>query len=519
MHARHLSLMLVVGMAAILVALLALAAAPALAGTTASTRYVAPGGDCAGHNPCYATVQAAVDASGTGDTILVAEGTYTGVSAHGSHVQVVYLSKRITIHGGYTTAYADPPDPVAHPTTLDAQGQGHVIYIPAIGSYAHVTLDGLRLTGGYASEAVSGDDTGGGIRADGVSGDVVTIQNCWIGENTAEGGGAGGIAFDFTELVLTGSTVISSTGTGVILWGSDSPVISGSTIAGNSAGGVTIISAAYGNGLVIQGNAFTGNIGNGIYLNSIDSDGGNDVISGNTFDGNGRGLFASSVYTNLRISNNTFQNNINTAFQGHGGGVRLELANAEVLNNTFTGNDADFGGGLSVGNADWAYVLVQGNRFMSNTGGDGGAIHLDGECTTDLQNNLISGNQAQFGGGGVAIDAGTTSVLRGNVLTGNHAKLAGGLYCGSCTVTLERNWITGNSASTKGGGLWFNWPAFLVPQTISSLTNNVIADNSAPTGSGVMIESSNLVMIHNTIAHNSAAPGSTWSRTCRPAPC
>jgi parallel beta-helix repeat protein len=511
MKPRHLSLLLSVGMAAILAALLVLAARPALAGTTATTRYVAPGGDCGGHSPCYATIQAAVDAAGNKDTILVAAGTYTGVSTHGSHTQVVYVDVGVTIRGGYTTAFTDPPDPIAHPTTLDAEGQGHVVYVGYL--YEPVTLEGLRLTGGYASEDVSGDDTGGGLRMDGASGQKVTVRNCWIGDNVAEGGGAGGIAADSTELVLTGSTVISNTGTGVILWKSDSPVLTGNTIASNSAGGVSVLSASYGNGLTIQGNTFTGNAGNGIYLDNIDSDGGNDVVSGNTFDGNDRGLFAKSISTNLRISGNTFHNNTNNnpcyQYDVKGGGIRLESANAEVLNNTFTDNYACYGGGLSVGNADWAYVLVRGNRFMTNRGGDGGAIHMEssGWTVTDLQYNVISGNQAQYGGGGVAIGVGVTTTIQSNLLTGNHANLGGGLYCGSCRATLEQNQITGNSAGTKGGGLWFNWPAFLVPQTVSTLTNNLIADNSAPTGSGVMIESSNLVMVHNTIANNLGGAG------------
>ena len=47
------------------------------------TYYVAPGGDCGtGISPCYASVQAAVDATDDpGDVIKVAAGTYTGVSA------------------------------------------------------------------------------------------------------------------------------------------------------------------------------------------------------------------------------------------------------------------------------------------------------------------------------------------------------------------------------------------------------------------------------------------------------
>jgi hypothetical protein len=81
----------------------------------------------------YNSIQDAVDAaSGFFPTIQVAAGTYTGVHVRprnditttGFVTQVVYLNKPLALEGGYTTTNWTTPDPVAHPTILDAQGRG-----------------------------------------------------------------------------------------------------------------------------------------------------------------------------------------------------------------------------------------------------------------------------------------------------------------------------------------------------------------------------------------------------------
>jgi hypothetical protein len=104
-------------------------------------------GNCSTPVSACLTIQYAVDQASEGDEIRVASGSYTGVSVRpradvtttGVVTQVVYISKTVAIRGGYTTTnnFADPPDPVANPTTLDAQKQGRVLYItgdPSVGS-------------------------------------------------------------------------------------------------------------------------------------------------------------------------------------------------------------------------------------------------------------------------------------------------------------------------------------------------------------------------------------------------
>jgi len=82
-------------------------------------------------------VQHAVDTAHPGDEICVAAEPCADltvrprgdVTTTGVVTQVVYVSKTVTIRGGYMTTNWNVPDPAANLTVLDAQGHGRVLYI------------------------------------------------------------------------------------------------------------------------------------------------------------------------------------------------------------------------------------------------------------------------------------------------------------------------------------------------------------------------------------------------------
>ncbi|MBN1221176.1 MAG: right-handed parallel beta-helix repeat-containing protein [Anaerolineae bacterium] len=149
----------------------------------------------------FTNIQAAVDAASDGDVVKVAAGTYTGVhprpDPYGSTIvtQVVYISKSITLQGGYTFTNWVTPDPEANPTTIDAQGQGRVIFIG--GTYETMPppwispiISGFRITGGNV-QGIGAEwfhTHGAGIFALWAE---VTIYNNTIFSNTASGRGGG----------------------------------------------------------------------------------------------------------------------------------------------------------------------------------------------------------------------------------------------------------------------------------------------------------------------------------------
>ena len=163
----------------------------------------------------FITVQAAVDAATGGEEIRVATGTYTGVQARpvpddypdppasGLITQVVYINKTVTVRGGYTTPFSDPPNPEANPTTLNAQGQGRVIVVAGDIS---PTIEGLRITDGNAAGLSSYRDSGGGMY---IVGATATISDNRVFVNTAAQGG--GLYLHQSAAALNGNTVSANT--------------------------------------------------------------------------------------------------------------------------------------------------------------------------------------------------------------------------------------------------------------------------------------------------------------------
>ena len=65
-----------------------------------STLYVNPTGNCNGKTPCYSTLQQAINAAVSGDTIKIAGGTL------GEDV-TLNNGKALKLKGGYNAAYTD----------------------------------------------------------------------------------------------------------------------------------------------------------------------------------------------------------------------------------------------------------------------------------------------------------------------------------------------------------------------------------------------------------------------------
>jgi len=465
-----------------------------------NTRYVdsATGNDsgnyCTNSGAPCATIQHAVDVADPGDEIRVATGIYTDVQgrpvpagypsppASGIVTQVVYISQTVTIRGGYTTTngFADPPAPEANPTTLDALGQGRVLFIagdPSVdpGKAVSPTVEGLRVTGGNAYWLGGGEEdslyrgAGGGVY---VVNATATLSDCWLFGNDAYYGG--GLYLYESDATLSNNTVSSNTvynGGGLYLHDSDA-TLSGNTVTANSAynGGGLRLS---GSNATLSDNIITANTahysGGGLYLHgSTATLSGNTVLS-NTARGTGGGLHLGD--SDVTLSSNTISSN---TVNWDGGGLYLWDSAATLNDNDISFNTARYGGGLRLYNNSPATTL-SGNTVSSNTAYYGGGLCLHGSAAT-LNDNTISSNTAYTSGGG--------------------------LYLGESAATLNGNIVLSNTAIYSGGGLYLQY-------SDATLINNVVADNRVnSTGSGLHVEGSSPHLLHTTIARNTGGDGS-----------
>ena len=307
----------------------------------------------------FKSVQAAVNASTNPADVVKVAGTCSHINTTGGYPQVVYLDKTLTIRGGYTATNWTDPDFELHPSVLDAQGVGRVIF--ATGNITP-TIEGLHITGGNATNLGFGPPEGGST--------------------------GGGIATDSTGLILDHLKIY------------DNHVI--------GAGGAI---ANYQNNLTIQDSQ--------IYSNIATYDAGHDFFGSGGLDSYLSTLFIeNSEFTNntgveggaLRLEE-VFTTIISTTFDSnqadHGGAVWTTHDGYFFQDCTFTGNQAGEDGG-----AFWAeenYVSIERSLFQGNAAtDDGGALYLDGSeeyrgRDYDLSNIVIIDSQSGDLGSGFTI--------------------------------------------------------------------------------------------------------------------
>jgi parallel beta-helix repeat protein len=390
------------------------------------------------------TIQAGIDTCVDGDTVLVADGNYTG----DGNRDIDFTGKAIVVKS------ENGPEM----TIINCGGsiiEAHRGFHFHSGEDSNSVVQGFTIQNGYAYY------DGGGIYC---SSSSPTIMN-----NTITGNFAGdpmGLGF----------------GGGISCQGSSSPIITGNTITGNT-------SYDQGGGILVYSGSFPTITDNTITGNSADYDGGGISCWTNT----------SPTITNNTISENS------TVF-GYGGGIFCHGSSATVEGNIITGNDANYGGG-GINFRSNSPLIIIGNTITGNSTGNpgslgyGGGIYCDASAPT-IEGNIIRLNWAYSDGGGIFIRGNSSPVIEGNMISENWADNdGGGIYCyENSSLNITGNAISENWAGDGfGGGIYCNGSFMII---LSNTITGNWADNG---GGGIACGNFSSATVYNSIFWNDIA--------------
>jgi predicted outer membrane repeat protein len=392
-------------------ALLALVVAPSVGAVEAEPLFHAAAAElhvCPSGCAC-SSLQAAIQAAAPYDVIKVASGTYTDV--HEMYVwgnpsysarQVAYITKSLTIAGGYTVTDWVTPDPVANPTLLDAGGEGRVVHawddsnVPIT-----VTLRGLQIIGGDTT-------TGGtynGIHGGGIYARMahLTVEDCRVEGNQAPGtsGNGAGIYSMQGSLSLTGTVLTHNE-------------------AGRDGGGLYLHDAPL---LLVE----------------------SEVVS-NSAQNSGGGVHAYNMPSIVRVERTLFHDN--WAHFG-GGGLLLNGPDGTLVDTDFTANRAGEGAGLA---SNLGALEITRGVFSGNVAtGQGGALLVESAGALTVTRSLLQENSAG-GEGGAAMVYNSSAFFESVAVVDNASAVEGsGLWFESVDATLHHLTLARNTGGNGTG--------------------------------------------------------------------
>jgi len=366
----------------------------------------------------YLAIQAGINASSDGDTVLVQPGTY---------VENVDFNGHNIVLGSLFLTTADTN--YIEQTVIDGGGVSRVITFEN-GENNTASLLGFTIQNGNSS-------LGGGIRCLSSS---PTISNNIVLNNNSDFGGGINCQYSSPDII--------------------SNIISDNTSSGNGGG----ISCAYGSDANISNNLISRNSartvgGGGIFCltsspsisdNVIDS----NRVQGSYASGHG-GAICCRSNSNPEITNNILSNNTidGGPTNAHGAGIDCDSSNPVIRYNTIINNrclnTAGFGGGIKTNssNAIIEFNLVRGNLADSAVGGI--EIAYSGSSSI-VAHNIIVENTSNGWCGGIGVLAASPRIYN-NIICDNSATRGGGLICFSgANPVLMNNIFWGDSASIEG---------------------------------------------------------------------
>ncbi|MEF8837592.1 MAG: right-handed parallel beta-helix repeat-containing protein, partial [Candidatus Bipolaricaulota bacterium] len=326
----------------------------------------------------YESVQAAIDATAPGDTIVITEGVYAGN---------LVVNKNLSLRGEGSVTVTASPDTKGNP-------------VVAIGSSeVSVTLSGLTFKGAIKGESGTCTDTEEGLCPAGIAvrGDAeLTIKGSLITDNYM-----GGIYLkNVSAATVENNEIVENRGNGVYLRDSSSVTLDNNTIRNNSGGirarddsqltaSENTIESSKNEGIDLSDtaqaslikNTIAGNDDEGIKL----SDSSRATIDKNKLSNNGGGIALGDSSEATITSNELTENKIGVGLLGE--------TKATIKDNLITNEEIE---GVGIVLLDSAAGTIEGNEIVASMIGiyslsdkviDGGDNNIGGKCV-ELFGNL-----------------------------------------------------------------------------------------------------------------------------------
>jgi len=340
----------------------------------------------------YLTIQAGINASSNGDTVLVQPATYTeNINFYGHQI---VLGSTFLITGDTAIIGETIIDGGAASTVVTfVNGEDNAALIGfAIRNGRSLDSGGIKCSGASPTilnnsiigNAIMGDGSwGGGIYCANNSAAVIS-HNWIIGNRAGYGGGIGTInssptiANNFIFGNYAQWSEVGGNGGGIYCSGPSSPIIRGNDIRSDSAfwggGGICCQGGVQ---ALIEGNTISENFGGGIQLGT-----GSSIVRGNIIVGNfgefaGGGVrcsdFSGSINNNIIAGNSSIQGSGINCYSQHFGpsiannviynntsGIYLSRSSQIIVNSIIWGNDEFQIGVDSLSNPSFVYCDIQG---------------------------------------------------------------------------------------------------------------------------------------------------------------
>ncbi len=332
----------------------------------------------------YSLIQDAVMAAASGDTVLVAAGTYHDCTHEtegpGTTPACVIMRSGVTLRGVSQSG-----------TVIDAEGLGRGIFVQNV---ANCRIENLTVTGAFA------DVYGAGILVRRV-GDTVTMTDVTIDQNLD----GGIICTSHADPVLTRVTFtqnVAKQGGGLSIEDTSSVQVIDCIVDDNSAPSAAGVFVRNQSVATLTGCQIIDNVGTapnsncgGLFVNEAEIHMSDCLVAGNVSLGNGGGIAMSA--TSGEIANSVISGNTCSSPFTKGGGLACEqssvtLRNLLIANNAVTGLSGK-GGGIDVSfspSPTIEHCTIVGNSCEAS--GSGGGISCQLGASPTLTNCIIAGS-------------------------------------------------------------------------------------------------------------------------------